>query len=210
MVFRKKNNFTLLEMIVSMFLISIIITCLFNFFSKMTKLEKTIEDKKTKIHEIHHAQIRLNQVFSNIYQGDFINGSSFYTKNKKDFKHLVLYISYDNKTDSDPNFSSTVKGSIYINENKELCLETLSRDEHQESRVEILLKNVKGIEYQFLANSNSNLKKYKLKDISKNISWYKIWPQKANILPSSIKIKIIKNDNSLDFAFFLPAQHVNM
>lgn len=203
----KKNNFTLLEIIISLFLITIIITFLFGFFSKIMKLEKNIEEKKSKILAINHAQIRLTQVFSNIYQGDFITSSPFYTKNAQNTKGLILYISYDNKIDSDANFSLVLKAKLFVNENKNLCLETTSRDENQKPRVEILLKNVKKIEYEFLSNSDLKLKKYKLDRISKNICWYKFWPKKAEFLPSAIKIKI---NNNLDFAFFLPARHVKM
>lgn len=203
----KKNNFTLLEIIISLFLITIIITFLFGFFSKIMKLEKNIEEKKTKILAINHAQIRLTQVFSNVYQGDFITSSPFYTKNSQNTKALTLYIRYDNKIDSEANFSLVVSAKLFVDENKNLSLETYSRDEDEKPRVEVLLKNVKKIEYNFLSNSDLKLKKYKLDGISKNIYWYKYWPKKAEFLPSAIKIKI---NNNLDFAFFLPARHVKM
>ncbi len=206
----KKNNFTLLEIIISLFLMSIIITFLFGSFSKIMKLEKNIEEKKEKILKINHLQIRLNQVFSNIYQGDFINQSPFYTKRAKNFNGLILYMSYDNKIDSDANFSSVLRAKLFIDENKNLCLQTFSRDKNQAPRIEILLKNVKGIEYKFLAKNDSKLEKYKLQNVSKNWAWYKSWSKKALFLPSSIKIKIIKNDGDLDFAFFLPAMHVKI
>ncbi|NGX48705.1 MAG: hypothetical protein K940chlam5_00295 [Candidatus Anoxychlamydiales bacterium] len=206
----KKKNFTLLEIIISLFLITIIITFLFGFFSKIMKLEKNIEEKKSKILAINHAQIRLTQVFSNVYQSDFITKSPFYTKNSQNSKGLVVYITYDNKIDSDPNFSLIVKAKLFVNDNNELRLETFSRDENQKSRVETLLKGVKRIEYEFLSNSDSKLKKYKSKKSSKNICWFNFWPKKIELLPSAIKIKIIKNEYSLDFAFFLPARHVKI
>jgi len=174
------------------------------------KLEKNIEEKKSKILAINHTQIRLNQVISNVYQSDFITKSSFFTKNSKNFKGLVLYITYDNKIDSDPNFSLIVKAKLFVNDNNELCLKTFSRDENQEPREETLLRGVEKIEYEFLSNSDSNLKKYKLKKSLINIFSFDFWPKKAKFLPSAIKIKIIKNEYSLDFAFFLPVRHVKI
>ncbi|NGX52272.1 MAG: hypothetical protein KR126chlam5_00568 [Candidatus Anoxychlamydiales bacterium] len=206
----KKNNFTLLEVIISLFLITIIITFLFGFFSKIMNLEKNIEEKKTKILAINHAQVRLTQVFSNVYQSAFITKSPFFTKNSQNSKGLILYITYDNKIDSDPNFSLIVKAKLFVNDINELCLETYSRDENQGPRTETLLKGVKRIKYKFLSNSDSKLKKYKSKKSLKNICWFNFWPKKAEILPSAIKIKITKNEYSLDFAFFLPVRHVNI
>ncbi|NGX34532.1 MAG: hypothetical protein K1060chlam1_00885 [Candidatus Anoxychlamydiales bacterium] len=203
----KKNNFTLLEVMISLFLITIIITFLFGFFSKIMKLEKNIEEKKIKILAINHTQIRLTQVFSNVYQGDFINKSSFYTQNAKNSKRPILHISYDNKIDSNPNFSLVVRAKLYIDRNKNLCLKTFSRDQDQTPRKEILLKNVEKIEYNFLSNAHQNLKRSKLLEVSKNIYWYHSWPKKAGFLPSTIKIKI---NNHLDFAFFLPTIHVKL
>jgi len=201
----KKHNFTLLEVMISLFLITIIITFLFGFFSKIMKLEKNIEEKRAKILAINNTQIRLAQVFSNIYQGNFINKSPLYTKNNKNSTNPILHIKYDNKIDSEANFSLVVSAIIYVDKNKNLCLKTFSRDKKQKpSRKEILLKNVRKIEYSFLSKVNKKLKKHEFRE---NIYWYNSWPKKATFLPFAIKIKI---NNNLDFAFFLPTIHVKM
>lgn len=211
MKFLKKNNFTLLEVIISLSLITIIITFLFGFFSKVMKIEKIIEKKKLEILAINQTQIKLTQVFSNVYQGDFINQKPFYTKDVKNPKGPVLYLSYDNKIDSDANFSLIVKAKLFIDNKKNLCLHSFSRDENEKKpREDILLKDVDKIEYNFLAKSDIKLKKHKLNNFSEKICSYNFWPKKAETLPFAIKIKIIKNKDSLDFAFFLPGSHVKM
>jgi hypothetical protein len=202
----KKNNLTLLEVIISLFLIGLILTFLFGFFAKIMKIEKNIEQKKEKIFETNHFHSKLNYILSNIYLGNFIDQSSFYTKYDSN-KNIILFINFDNKVDIDPSYSLDVQAKIFIDDNKELCLQIFSKENENESRKEILYKNVEKLEYKFLANKDPKVEKYISENISENINWYNYWPKKAQHIPVCVYIKI---NNLLDFAFFLPSSHAKM
>ncbi|NGX63190.1 MAG: hypothetical protein KR126chlam6_00597 [Candidatus Anoxychlamydiales bacterium] len=202
----KKKHLTLLEVIISLFLIGIILTFLFGFFAKIMKVEKNIEVKKEKIFETNHLHARLNYIFSNIYLGNFIDESPFYTKYDSN-KNVILFINFDNKVDIDPNYSLDVRATLFIDDDKNLCLKLFSKGNENETREEIIFKNVNKLEYKFLANKDLKIEKYRLEKISENINWYKYWSKKAENVPSCVYIKI---NDSLDFAFFLPSHHVKM
>jgi type II secretory pathway component PulJ len=200
---KRKNNFTLLEIVIALFLISIIMTYLFGFFTKVLKIETDIEKKKEQIFERNNLHIKLNYIFSHVAQKGMSKLNSLYNEENE---KKVVYIKFNNETDPDPKFSGYIKAKISLDKNNNLLLQTFSKDKN-EYREEILFKNVKNIKYQFLANGNENLQKHTMQKVSNNIYWYNFWPKNANLLPSAIKIIINKK---IEFAFFIPMQNVNM
>ena len=203
---RRKNSFTLIEVIVSLFLITIIISFLFGFFSKITKLEKNIDEIKTKVLEKNHAYLRLNHVFSQAinvmeepFSTEYDNGSN-----------LCLNFCFDNGIDPEKAFSSKQKAKLFVDREKNLHLEIRPIDKKSDlKRDEILLKNVKSMKFRFLDLKNELLKGYvdNGHPISQKIFWYNFWPRKVNSLPSIIYLEI---NNNLKFAFFLPSRNVKI
>lgn len=183
-----KKNFTLLEVIIALFLISIILSFIFTFFSNLTKIEKNIEATKKEIYERNFLYIKLNNIFTNLKDQFFTTDEN----NKLTFNFL-----YDAKVDLNPNFSSIINGKLYIDEKDDLILESISNDKKDEKRKEILFHKVKKIEAKFLANdSDTNYLKEK---VSSNINWYFFWPKEKKTIPSIIHLKI----NNQEYVFFL-------
>ncbi|NGX27991.1 MAG: hypothetical protein K940chlam1_00163 [Candidatus Anoxychlamydiales bacterium] len=201
----KKVNFTLIEVIVSLFLITIIMSFLFGYFSKITKVEKNIEDMKVIVFEKNHVHIRLNHIFSQIVSGI---DEPFNSEYENDSSNLSLNFCFDNGVDPDPIFSSIQRGKVFVDKNNNLCLEIRPMDKKVDSkRLEILIKNVKNISYRFLDSKNELLKNHIDESISDNIFWYNFWPKKVGSSPSVIYVEI---NNNLNFAFFLPAGNVKI
>ena len=203
----KKINFTLIEVIVSLFLITIIMSFLFGYFSKITKVEKNIEDIKVIVFEKNHAHIRLNHIFSQMVSDI---DEPFNSEYENDSSNLSLNFCFDNGVDPDPIFSSIQRGKVFIDKDHNLCLEIRPKDKKVDLiRKETLIKNVKNISYRFLDSKNELLKNHidTERSISNDIFWYNFWPKKAGSSPSVIYVEI---NNSLNFAFFLPAGNVKI
>ncbi|MBN2479018.1 MAG: hypothetical protein JXA94_02195, partial [Parachlamydiales bacterium] len=170
-------------------------TFLLIYFININKIEKKVEISKKEIFEKNHLHVRLGYIFSEIKPNNLKN--AFYLEEEKNKK--ALFVIFDNKVDPDPNFSGYMQGKIFINDKNDLMLKISSlEDENIKPREEILYKNVKKLEYRFLAISDNKLKTYLKEDVTKNLSWYNFWPEDKKSLPSSICIKV----NDADFAFF--------
>ena len=203
----KKHSFILIEIIISLFLITILLTFLFGYFSKITKIEIEIENIKNEVYKKNNLHIRLNNIFTQLNLKDFDQGR-FYSKYEKDSKHLSLYLNYNNGIDPNPNFSEIVKAKLFVDDKNNLLLVIWPKDNKiKTARKEILLTNINKIEYKFLGEKDLQMEKYIIEKIAENSFWYKFWPKEKRILPSVVYIKINKN---MDFAFFLQSQDANI
>jgi hypothetical protein len=198
----KKRYFTLIEVIVSLLLIGIIMTLFFGYFTKISKAEIEIDGLKKIVYQRGNFQVRLNNIFAQLYSKD-LNESAFYTEYEKNDKNLCFNISFDNGVDPDPNYSNIVKAKIYVDKTKDLILEIFSKDKKTKiTRQEILFSKINSFECQFLSSADElKMKTYEIEKISDNLFWYNFWPKERKSLPSAVLIKIDKNVN---FAFFLP------
>jgi hypothetical protein len=181
----KKSNFTLLEVIIALFLTSILLIALLNFFVRTVFFEKKIETLKKEVFKKEHLQIRLSNIFSHINKS-FEN--YFYTEKEKNTL-LSLYLTFNNGIDPDPSFSGPVFGKIYIDQN-DLKLTIYPLNEAKQ-RTETLFQDVKKLEFLFFTKE-------------KNFEWQNNWPQEKQSLPSMLKLKI----NEESFAFFMPTKNI--
>lgn len=172
-----KKNFTLIELIVSLFLISTILFVLFKFFISISKVEISFEKSKKEIFFKNRMNVKLNTIFSKLSSKTF----KFYTENRS------LFFEYDRGIDPDPAFSAIISSSLFINKKKELILRIYSSD-NKSLKDEVLAKNIKDLSFEFIYKKNGKIK-------TKSH-----WSKKKKELPSIIKIKLDKNI----FAFFSP------
>jgi hypothetical protein len=181
----KKRFFTLIEILIALFLIGTILTTLFRFFSSTSILEKKLKEVKEDIFFKNNLQVKFDTLFSKIFHKNFSKTSYFYT-DEKNHLHFV----FDNGIDPNPKFSSHIKATLFLNKNNELILKTMPFKKNPKIyREEILIKNVKSLNFEFFSK----------KDFS--FSTTTTWPKKKLTLPAALKITINKN---LSFAFFLP------
>lgn len=203
MKYYKKRFFTLIEVMISISLLSIIIMFLFNYFVKITKIEKKIDIIRNETFDKSLLHVRLNYIFTQIKRDNFFNKSSIYLENEK---FPILFTIFDAGIDPDPNFSGFIQGRLYVDKAKNLCLEKLSNDE-KNKRKEILFKNIKSLEYKFLSKKDEKLKKFIKDDITKNIFWYNSWPKDFSEMPSIVHMTINKD---LKYVFFIPNNSINV
>ncbi len=209
-VCQKKHHITLIEVMISLFLTSIILTVLFGYFVQITKIEKKLEVAKADVFQKQHIQIRLSNIFSNASLKKFSDEQYFFTEKEKNEK-TSLYFAFDNGIDPDPKFSGIVVGKLFIDDEKNLKLKIWGTDNKEilENivRDETLFKNIKKIEFRFLSNKEPENKAYKKEAVSKDLEWIDFWSKEKNYLPSIIKLKL---SDDLDFSFFLPSKMLNI
>jgi hypothetical protein len=119
-----------------------------------------------------------------------------------------LVVSFNAGIDPDPEFSSTVQGRIYVTESGELTLSYWSANK-KAYRTEVLLRNVRDLEWQFLGQKID--KDPKVPVIAGNWAWLKEWPKKRGGNPEIIRLKLWcgidkkkQREANLEFAFILP------
>ena len=182
----KKKFFTLIEILIALFLIGTILTMLFRFFLSTSILEKKLQEVKEDVFFKNNLQVKFDTLFSNIFHKNFSKTPDFYT-DEKNHLHFV----FDNGIDPNPKFSSYLKAILFLNKNNDLVLQTMPLKKNPKIyREEILIKNVKSLNFEFFSKKDSNF----ITTTS--------WSKKKLDLPAALKIKINKN---LSFAFFLPS-----
>jgi hypothetical protein len=211
---KKVNFFFLLEIAIAIGLASILFTFLFRFLVSYATIEKKIETAQIVLLERQRMQEKLETIFTSIesakIDGAGIDGPSFYTALFPDEKVASLIVLFNAGIDPDPAFSGSNTGRLYLNERDEFCLTqwTLSKNDY---RTEVLLKDVRALEWEFLGHKEE--KDTKAIPISGSWGWLPLWPKKQSGVPTIIRLKLWggidkkkKSGPNLQFAFILPNQ----
>lgn len=193
MKYLKKNSFTLLEMLIGMALASIVLTLLFSTFRYSSIATSTTRVTQNCVHQRLCTQTRFSQIFDHL---EFeIKKKPFYTGPHPDAIGDALYFKFYQGIDHDPQFIGTLTGALYINQKKQLCLE--SQSERGAIRKEIYLNNVKDLSFQLFDPHQA--------------TWETSWNQELSYSPAFIKLKlmekVMKDSVWLEFAFILNGTH---
>jgi hypothetical protein len=194
----KKRNLSLLEVCVSLFIIAILLSLVFGYFSQVVLVENKIKKAQSDVLICQHLQIKLKQIFSNVIPlPSSTDESIFFTEKKLS----SINFAFDNGIDPDPRFSGPVIGKLFFESNN-LKLDIFPIDQKQKiKKSEILIKNISKAEFKFL-NKSSKTNKWK---------WITQWSKEKNSLPPMIKLKLAKKidganmTKKVKFAFFLPS-----
>gem|GEM_PF-3021979 len=158
---------------ISLFILSIILTVVFRFFTQIINMEKKMKKAKENVLFKHNLWVRLNGLFSNL-----VVGKSVKVKDDK------LYFYYDNKIDLNPKFSKTIFSILFLDENKNLILYSFPDEKDMKlKREEILARDIEKIRFIII-------KKKSL-----------IVPSKKNKI--ALKIKIKNKNKNFSFTFFV-------
>lgn len=184
---RKKQSFTLLEVMIGMALVSILLVLLFSNFSSSSIAAIKTKAAEHSVHQRLCLQARLMQVFDHL---DFeIKNKSFYTAPHQEALGMALYFQFYQEIDHDPQFIGTLKGVLFINVNKQLCLQIQS--ESGAIRKEIFLNDQKELSFRFFDSHQA--------------SWEESWKQEIPYSPTFIKLQLrekeMKSNERLEFAF---------
>jgi type II secretory pathway component PulJ len=192
----KKRFFSLIEVIIALFLSAIIITSLFSFFKNVMKIESDVENAKKTAFQNENLHIRLNQIFFDIKNSDF-----YLDENNE------LYFIFDNGIDKIAKYSNEVFAKLALKDNNlTLFISDKYLDENNKDfREEVLFKNVKKLEYKFLAKKDEKLK-VKKDFVSNDLYWHYQWLKDFKKLPIYINLNV----NDLEYNFFIMAKSFNI
>lgn len=198
----KKKPIFLLEVLIALSLTAILLTFFFSFFVQSVKIEKTLDQARMAISSRNHLQTRLQSILNSLVRG---SECYFYTKQFEKESSLSLVVIFDNGIDPDPLFSGTVRGRIFIDEEKNLCLVTwpLNKMKNRPWRKEILMTSVDHFEFEFLGKKIA-LEKGKAHSINGELAWRTSWPKGMLEIPSLIRLRVQEKE-TLRFAFILPS-----
>lgn len=148
-----------------------------------------------------HFQTRVQNILSSISHNTL--DPPLYTKQFEKEKCSSLVAIFDNGIDPDPSYSGSILARLYIDEELNLSLATWPLDKSQLWRKEILLAHVDSFELEFLG-PNSAAQKEKVTPLNANFAWRSQWPKIHTQLPSIIRLKLLQQNEQLQFAFILP------
>jgi type II secretory pathway component PulJ len=179
---RKKGSFTLLEVIIGVFLLGILLTALFNCFYQGIKKNITAKELKQTVLNLELFQLRLKNIFSCL-EGE----NPLWLEKHPDASGPSLIASYKQNVDLDIDMCGSLEGMLFLNKNKQICL--ASWGENGKGRVEVLLDHVNSFEC-------------KLFDPEK-AQWKETWTKKEEKKPVMAKIDLKWHKKKIPFVFFL-------
>lgn len=195
-----KRPFVLLEILISLTLMSIILSFLFSAMSRSAQFEVKIQSARTALLERQQLQIRLQDFFLSLG-----TEASFYTMRFSKEKQESLIALFNNGIDPEPAFSGLVRSRIFLDEEKNLTLALwpLEKEENKPLpwKTEVLLSHVDAFHFQMLGKKNEP----NGIAVNDSFAWYDHWSKKRCEIPSMIRLSITQNGVALFFAFFSTA-----
>ncbi len=177
-------------MSIACLLLGIIMSVLIGYYRSLLKTKGGISEKKELVETRSSFRSLLSPIFSQILPPNPENKlHPLYIAKIPESSSPALYFSYDAGLDSDPKFSHELTGCIFVNKDHELCLVRWPLD--GSARVQLVMKNVASLEWQFLTNSD--------------FEWTESWTKKDKAIPSAIKMVVHeKNLSTVEYCFLLP------
>jgi len=195
-------------MTIAIGLTAVLLTLLFRFLVTNAKFERKVDQAAAVILDRQRFVERLETVLTSLEPSQ-AGGPVFYTAKFPDDANLPsLVASYNAGIDPDPNYSHVLTGRIYVTEEGDLMLGYWPQDK-KSYRTELLLRNVRDLEWQFLGQKMDNDPKIPV--ITGTWAWLAQWPKKRGGIPEIIRLKLWcgvtkekQREPSLQFAFILP------
>lgn len=195
----RKKTFILLEILISLALLSILLSFLFHSMTEGIKAEVSVSKARQALLMRQRAQSRLQDLFLSIAPTQI---PPLYTKTFSSEKKESLILYFDNGIDPDPSFSGPVLGRIYLDEKNNLALGLWPLEQEKKTRAwrkEILLNHVTHFQFQFLGQKE----KKEDKSVNATLAWHRLWPKRRMEIPSMIRLSVTQNEVEISFAFFL-------
>ncbi|MFI5333607.1 MAG: hypothetical protein ACHQT8_00380 [Chlamydiales bacterium] len=185
---RKKRPFTLLEVTIALFLTSILLFFIFGFFRQTTMQNIAAQELDAKVCIYEKAEMRLATLFSSLSQEEQGKPPLFYTEHSTKGPQLIF--SFQNGADTDPLFSGKIRARLLLEKNKTLELHLLPLEGEGKMRKEVLLENVKELNFEFFdLNQKTQVPK---------------WAKEQENLPAMVYITADHGVQKTQFVFFLP------
>ncbi|MBM3193976.1 MAG: type II secretion system protein [Chlamydiae bacterium] len=136
---RRKSSLTLIEVFISLGLISIIVSAIFSMLIQTITLAKSIDSIKEHALKTSFFYDRLLHIFSHADSS---------TLNLDKNHPAKISFTFENGLDRTLIFSGKIGGSLYIDNQKNIVLELIAKDKKTIQK-EILLSNIETINFDF-------------------------------------------------------------
>ena len=211
----RRSYVTLVEVLISIGLLSILLTAIFSFWQYTISFQNEVDNMRRNNFRFLTVQQRLERVFSNI-QGKGPNNQNlvFYTSHDQDVHGPSLVTIFDNDVDGQYQFANMVLSRLYVDHQNRLCLviwPTLERysGPHAPMRKEILLEGVRDISFEMYRPKDQSAKDVKVATEEEKVlaKWETEWTMGEKSLPAMIRIYVTLDNENKDvivFAFLIP------
>ncbi len=189
-------------------LAAVLLTVVFQFLLSNARFEVGLEKAQATLREQERLRERIDSLLTSIQPP--LEGPSFYTLQFPEEKHLSLIASFDAGIDPDPAYSGRNTARLFIDQDNQFCITQwpLEKTSH---RTEVLLQDIRAIEWEFLGHNY--LKDPHAKQIAGTWCWLKSWPKNQTGLPSIVRLhlwqgvdKKKQREPNLQIAFILTNQ----
>jgi len=190
---KRKCCLTLLEVVIALFLTAILLTELFSAYSLFHRVHIKIALQKERYLMRQAAQQRLSQVFGSIRT---MPVPDFFTTFSPLSRAPILFFSFDNGTDLNPDFSNLIKGALFLDQQQRLLLVSYSRSGAQ--RTDLLLDKISSVSFAFFD--------------SVGLQSRSTWPESLKRVPPMLTMTIQElprekeTARSFSFAYFLETE----
>lgn len=213
----RRRSFTLIEVLISMGLVSMLMAALLGMYSHFAFLKRDLKVAREKGFRLSYLQSRLSRALSQVVP-EAHKQFALYTS---DFEGPSLVFVSDNGVDIVPNYSNLIVQRLYLNNQGMLCLASWPMPERIESgsipmRHEVLLDGIEEIEFEFFYPSEEEEKvstgivvesdSVKAKPDPSEGPLYSEWKKSYRLLPVFVRLHVRgKRSNTFAFVF---ANHV--
>lgn len=206
---KRRSNFTLLEILICFAFVSLILVVLFTHFRSTATLSLKTEQVKRLSLAREHAYERLCILFAKVASSEEkllkSKESCFFTEDPSSEKKVskVLYFAFDNEADPEKDFSSFVRVKLFLDEAKNLCLETspVKKEKQMPLRKEVLLSHVEDLHFTFYKKTDDPNNASSLEDFIQ-VGSYGL-SEKSLPYFFKLSLKLSGSDIPLEFSFFL-------
>jgi type II secretory pathway pseudopilin PulG len=205
----KKRHFSLIEVLISLALMSLILSTLSYFFYHVSILHVASQKEQNKMFRLRYIETRLADTLpKTISPNDPLKDFYFFTATSSETiyqagsPHLVF--TFDNCVNLvDPLFSNHVLGSLFIDNQGQLTLALAPSPKKWEPNQpvpvqrEVLLENVESMTFDFYIppeQENTTQKKGAQEKPETSGGWVQEWKYTYNQLPAMVKITLIMAD----------------
>lgn len=200
----KKRRVTLIEVLISISLLSIVLFALLSSYSQLKMVDSAIAKEIDQGFETRHLESRLQSLFLQTLSAG--KNNFFYIEQPAFSNSPSLIFSYDAHAMLDPRFSGQVLGRLFVDPENRLILATWPsplryRDHPIPMETSILAKGIESIGFLFFAPPSKELGKV---DPEPN-KWHPDWKKSYEKVPPLMKIQLIKTSSErIEFSFYLP------
>ncbi len=213
----RRHPFSLIEVLISLVLISGLLSLLFLSYRQTAELKKGMAEVVEPLREESALLRRLDRLFSEVcaIDGETDRGHFFFTSTCENAPSLVL--TYNNGIDRDQRFCGEVLGRLYLTSTGDLMLAKWPLPAKwkgdRECREELLLSGITSLEFGFFEpphhrspivdgiKPKENLAGREREAIPKG--WGSLWKREYGELPAIVELRIESGSNTISMKFSL-------